>query len=859
MTSNIAVALSSHELTEPAGNLPAEPNAFVGRERDLSELVSMLSRVRALTLCGPGGIGKTRLALKLAEVLAPGFTDGAWIADLAEADSPERLVQLVAAALQIRQEPDRALAETLTEALRPRTMLLVLDTCEALVQESAQLVQDLLGGCPRLRVIATSREALRVRGEVIWRVPPLGLPAVPFGPAGNSGDLTGDIAGCEAVRLFIVRASAARPGFSLDPANAGTVAEICRTLDGVPLAIELAAARVRTLSAEQIRTRLVSKFQLLAHGDRTAPPRQQTLRATVEWSFDLLNEPERRLLSRLSVFHGWSLDMAEQVCAEGLIPASGVLDVLTALIDKSLVILEADADGEPRYRLLDAVRDLAAELAAADAELPALRAAHRDSLLALAEGIAAVAFLRGDPPWHDRVVMYHRVLAERANFRVALGYCAQHGEAEQGLRLCVALTGYWLGSGDVADGADWVDQMLALAGPAETGPAEAGLRARALALRAELAFEQEDYPGAARFAAECLELSLACGAGNPASALRMRAFTMLMTGQAGEALRYADEAVASARQMRDAWEEGVALSARAAVLAAQGQAEPARREFTEALDLLEGNNRWGVANVLYGLGKLARARGDIADAFRYFGEALAIYGEIDARPEMARCLGAIGVAALSQPDLRLARASLVRSVRLSLATGQRLGVARGLAALAALALAEGDARRAVRTASAARELFGVIGDAQAASATGRLDRVLEIAAGQLGQREAAALAAEGRALSPHQAVVLAAGERNGVPQGDSPVVSHANGTSVRAASPDGGPPANQEIAWPGSLTRREREVARLVARGLSNRDIGLELFISSATAARHVANIFGKLGFSSRSQVIAWVVRSGQA
>jgi ATP/maltotriose-dependent transcriptional regulator MalT len=469
----------------------------------------------------------------------------------------------------------------------------------------------------------------------------------------------------------------------------------------------------------------------------------------------------------------------------------------------------------------------------------------------MAERIARVAFLRGDPPWPDRVVMYHQIVAERANFRLALAYSAQHGQADQGLRLCVALSGYWLASGDVTEGADWVDQFLVLAG--ERYP---GLRARALALRSELAFEKEDYAGATRFAAECLELSLASGDGNPASALRMQAFTMLMTGQAREALSYADEAIAAARQMGDAWEEGVALSARAAVLAGLGETDQAQDAFTKALESLDGNNRWGVANVLYGLGKLARARGDTPGALRYFSDALAIYGEIDARPEMARCLGAIGLVALSQPDLVTARASLARSVRLSLATGQRLGVARGLAALAALAVAEGDTRRAVRVAGAALGLFQVIGGPQADTAISRLRQLLDAAARQLGRQQAAALAAAGRALNSRQAVALAIGD---APQAAGPPpAARVNGTAFHAL-PHGSQPADHEVAWPGPLTEREREVAKLVAKGLSNRDIGIELFISSATAARHVANIFSKLGFSSRSQVIAWVLRSGEA
>src|SRR6266567_1609685 len=308
--------------TSVPGILPAEPNSFIGRERDLAELVAILDRVRALTLCGPGGIGKTRLALRLATMLAHRYPDGVWIVDLADVDlagvdltdghDDYRLVPLVTAALGIRGEPDRRLADTLADALRPRNTLLILDSCEHLVQAAAELVQRLLAGCPGLRVIATSREPLGVRGEFIWRVPPLGLPLA--AGADGAGLSAQEVVRCEAVQFFSARAAAVRPGFGLDEANAAAVAEICRTLDGVPLAIELAAARIRALSAEQIALRLADRFELLAGGDRTAPPRQQTLRATVEWSYDLLTSAERTLLSRLSVFHGWSLRMAEQVC-----------------------------------------------------------------------------------------------------------------------------------------------------------------------------------------------------------------------------------------------------------------------------------------------------------------------------------------------------------------------------------------------------------------------------------------------------------------------------------------------------------------------------------------------------------------
>lgn len=840
MTSN---SVDIPHYVESAGNLPAEPNAFIGRERDLADLVSMLDRVRMLTLFGPGGIGKTRLALRLAANLAVDYPDGAWIADLADAEAPERLVPLVAAALGIRAEPDRQLANTLAEALRPRAMLLVLDTCEHLVQPSAELAQRLLSSCPRLRVIATSREALRVRGEVLWRVPPLGLP----GPAdaGYGTDPTDAMVGCEAVRLFVARATAVRPTFSLHAGDAATVAEICRTLGGVPLAIELAAARSRTLSAAQILARLASRFELLALGDRAAPLRQQTLRATVEWSYDLLTEPERTLLSRLSVFSGWSLEMAEQVCADSRIPASLILDLLTALIDKSLVSVEPELNGVGRYRLLDTVREFAAEQAQADGEMPRLRAAHRDCMLNMALAIVGRAFVRGDPPWPERVVMYHRVLAERANFHLALGYCVQHGDAEAGLRFCHALSGSWLASGDVNEGADWIDQLAGI-----DAHVPGGVRARALAVRAELAFEQQDYQGAAEFAAACFELGEATGDGNPATALRVQALTLLMAGKATDALSYADAALSAARQMRDDWEAGIALASRAAVLAAQGEFAQAQVGYVEALDVLSGNNRWGVANVLYGLGQLARARGEAHSAVRYFSGALAIYREIDAKPEMARCLGGIGLVALSQPDPATARSSLAESVRLNLATGQRLGIARGLAALAALSAAEGDQQRAVQLAGTAYTLFDVIGVAATASTVRRLDELVSEARRQLGPEAVAALVTKGRALSPRHALALAT-----VPAGGSADHHDGVGAAVQGAGKrDGGELSGRP--WPGPLTDREAEVAIGVARGLSNRAIGDQMFISQATAARHVANIFIKLGVSSRLQVAAWVIKS---
>ena len=823
------------DLPSAPGNLPAEPNSFVGRERDLAELVAILDRGRALTLCGPGGIGKTRLALRLAAMLAERFPDGIWIADLADADLAEaaepaledrdQLIGLVTAALGIRAEASRKLADTLTEALRPRAMLLILDTCEHLVAESAELAQRLLAGCPGLHVIATSREPLGVRGEIIWRVPPLGLP-----PAGER-EAAREVTQSEAGQLFLQRAAAVRPGFELTDSNAAAVVGICRTLDGVPLAIELAAARVRALSPEQIHDRLADRFELLALGNRTAPARQQTLRATVEWSNELLTAPERLLLSRLSVFHGWNLDMAERVCADDRLSACQVLDALRALIDKSLVSLDGELNGDARYRLLDTVRELAVEQAAAAGETTGLRAAHRDCMLSIAEEIASVAYIRGEPSWPERVALYHRVRADRANFNLALACCLQRGDAEEGLRLCHALSGYWLASGEVAEGAGWIDRLLAI-DAADSPPGVAavppGVRARALAVRAELAFEQLDYAAAAGYARECLELSQPVKDGNPAAAYRLLALTELMCGRTEQALGHADAAVAAATQMADDWEEGVAIAVLAVVIAARGDLTAAEKFFRQALDVLRDNNGWGVANVLYGLGQIARARRDLGAAAEYFGAALALYRQIDARPEMARCLAGIGRIALTQGDLTTAADSLTESVRLSLATGHRLAIARGLQALAALASALGEAAHAVKLAGAAQAASEAIGAQPSASASSGLASLLEAAAGNLGPGAVASLLAEGKAMSPHQAMQL-------------------------LAAPAAAPAATAA----GPLSGREFEIATLAVSGLSNREIAEQLFIASATVARHIANIFTKLGVSSRAQLAAWMAEHG--
>ncbi|MGD0605271.1 MAG: tetratricopeptide repeat protein [Streptosporangiaceae bacterium] len=835
-----------------SGNLPAEPNSFVGRERDLAELARLLGEVRALTLSGPGGIGKTRLAVRLArQVLGggqdegsgvPGDLDEAWLVELADWHGP--VAQHVATTIGVREEPGVPLAQTLAEALRSRHMLLILDTCEHQVGDCAILVQLLLARCPWLRIIATSREPLRVRGETVWRVPPLDLP-----PDGVTGIGAGTH---EAVRLFAARAAGARPGFVLTEDNVAQVARLCRTLDGIPLGIELSAARVRALSVEQIAGRLRDRFQLLDSGDRTAPLRQQTLRATVDWSYELLEEPEQILLRRLAIFSGWNLDMAEQVCSGGSIPADAVLGLLISLIDKSLVVLDGEAAGDARYRLLDTIREYATERLAAAGEQPGLSRRHRDYILALVEDTALGMFSRGEPPWPVRRATFQRGIAEYGNFRIALATCLADGHAEEGLRLCTGLRNMWVPHGDAREAATWLDRFLA------GDEVSAQVRGRALACRAEIAFDLQEYDTLLRCAQESLELSRAHDDDvTVPTALRVIGQAAARAGRLGDAISYMEEAITAAQTSGNDWESGLTLAARAAISVRQGKLKSAQRAYETALEVLRDNNHWGVATVEYGMGTLARARGDDKVAARYFEDAMEIFAELDAWPEIARCQAGIGWIALAGGELDLAHDSMAESLRLNQMCGQRLGIARGLEAFAALAVARQQPEQAATLAGAACQLREAV--SRLAVIGPKIEQVLDFTRGQLGAAAADALFTGGREMTVEDAAryALASRPQAPVPAAGEPEPPGQVGRPGQARPGAVSGPRRDSVTHRSAspLTPREHEIVLLIAQGLSNKEIADELVISPATAARHVANILAKLGFTSRTQVASWASR----
>ncbi|HLJ99566.1 MAG TPA: AAA family ATPase, partial [Streptosporangiaceae bacterium] len=553
--------------------LPEEPNTFIGRERELDELRGLVYSARVLTLCGPGGIGKSRLAVRLLASLAAEFPDGAWLVELADLRQSDLVISRVAAVLGVAEEPGRPLLETLADVLLRRRLVLALDNCEHLIEMCAEVSQQLLASSPGLRVIVTSREPLRLAAETAWQVRPLPAVSVSMRHDADTGDHD------EAIQLFADRAAAAQPGFTLGPDNLMAVAAICRALDGLPLAIELAAARVRVLSVDQICARLGNRFALLVTGDRSASPRQRTLRATIEWSYALLSEAERTLLGRLSVFAGWSLEMAEQVCADDDIPVGDVPGLIAGLVDKSLVVLEPEALGQARYRMLDTIREYAGARLTGTGEAARFELALRDYVLRIAEDCLTVGMAPVQVPWPERVDCSRRYHVDEGNISQVLTWCLAHGDAEAGLRICVAVSPRWLVWGIFAEGGEWLDAFLELDGP--TVPVR--IRAAALVARAQLALASD--PASAETLASaglvlCREAGEAFWTG---AALNLLSEIALQTGRADAAAGWADQALSVAQAAGDGWNQGYALGTRAAIAARMGKLHEAEQLATASV------------------------------------------------------------------------------------------------------------------------------------------------------------------------------------------------------------------------------------------------------------------------------------
>jgi predicted ATPase/DNA-binding winged helix-turn-helix (wHTH) protein len=683
-------------------NLPAELTSLVGRRKELLELTGVLASSRLLSLTGAGGIGKTRLAVRLACDLVNEFPDGVWLVDLAPLSVPDLVAQTIATALGVREGPQRSARDALLETLRDRALLLVLDNCEHLIAACAELVEAMLREAPALRILATSREALGVSGETVCRVPSLSVPealaSIPVNALGDS----------EATQLFIERASAVDPAFTPTPDNARAIARICRRLDGIPLAIELAAARVVVLSPEQIEARLQDRFRLLTGGARTAVARQRTLEATVDWSYQLLSGVERQLLSRLSVFPAaWTLEAAEHVCAGDGINETDVLDLLSRLVSKSLVVVDSECAGERRYRFLETVRQYARERLVQTGAAERLRERHFE--FCFNEFRGAQPILRG----HGQVALLRRLRIEQENVRAALEWSLTSSAlAEKGVELAGALFWFWTKRGLFEEGKLWLERALAVAVPA-AGP----LRARALIGLAHMHYFQGHHLEAGAASAEALLLG---------------------------------------REDGDAWVVTFALFLQGLAAFELGDHEQAAARSLEAR---EAANASGEA-VLHGgpllvLANIALLGADHVRAQQLYDESIEMHRSAGDSWGLGILLSAAAGLRIIRDDFNQARAQASEALSLCQELEDPRGIAWSLDVFAGLLAAEGHADGAARLWGASDGLLASVGGSLVPTIGWIRDRYLEPVRTVLGDALFATARAEGRAMPPVQAIALA--------------------------------------------------------------------------------------------------------
>jgi predicted ATPase/DNA-binding CsgD family transcriptional regulator len=756
------------------GSLPAETASFIGRRHELADARKKLAAGRLVSLVGPGGVGKTRLAIRIAASLGRGFTSGAWMAELAELRDPALVANAVMAALGLR---DQAAAEPLAllrSYLADKELLLVLDNCEHLLQAAAQLVGEVMRTAPGVRVIATSREPLLVDGEHVLPVPPLELPA----PDGT--EPLAQLRQNEAVMLFTERAAAASGSFDLTAANRAAVAGLCRRLDGLPLAIELAAARTRVLGPEQIRDRLSDRFSLLTGGSRVALPRHQTLRAAIEWSFDLLAPAEQTLLIRLCVFAGrFTLDDVEPVCYPGDMPAAGALELLSSLIGKSLVIKE-DTAGGACYRLHETMREFARLKLREATEEDAAERRCADYYLARCARFAAEGRYR-------LLEWLAWMELEIDNIRAVLRRCADDEDPRRGIGLASSLIWYWI-TRATTEGVRWLDELLAR----EAGPPASPWP---YFVRGFLAVLQNDPPAARPALERAVTVARAAGQQDALSqSLAMASIAAGMAGDRASSRHLLDEAQAIADDLDDLGTTLMTCQARALNGLLDGDTGAVRSAAARGTRLSrEAGDLYSLGMMLLNQGFAALTAGDLRQAGERLTDGLRIARQVDDRVAQCHMLGALGCCAATSREPRLA--------------AQLFGAMESLRAEAGASV---NAGMAPTLAKATTSVTATLGASRFAA---------EFTAGRQLSRDAAARLALREAAPP---VAAAAG----------------HGST-------------------GALRQRETDVARLVADGLSNKEIGARLFISERTVESHVRNILNKLGFSSRAQIAGWIATPG--
>ncbi len=734
----------------PRHNLPLQLTSFIGREKEIGEVTRLLSSARLVTLSGPGGAGKTRLALQVATGLLGtlAYPDGVWLVELAPLGVPALVPQTVAAVLGLKEQPGRPILATLTDMLRDKTSLLVLDNCEHLIGASALFAEAVLRQCPKLCIIATSREMLGVAGEQVLVVPSLSAPE-------PQAALTAQrMMDYEAVRLFSARAANPVSNFALTDNNAPAVAQICRRLDGMPLALELAAARLRMLPVEQIAERLNDRFLLLTGGSRTALPRHQTLQALVDWSYDLLTAPEQALWRQLSVFAGgWTLQAAEAVCSEVPAVSDSVFDRLGRLIDKSLVMADNSAPAAetraaaPRYRLLETIRQygLGKLLAAGEADL--VRQRHAQYYLGQAEA-KGPSYRPARRAWLDHME------TELDNLRAALAWAqSKTDQLELGLRLAASIHDFHVHRGHWSEAQAWLEGLLMLS----EGVRDQAARANALQALGIILAYQGAYTNGRDQIAHALRIRQELGDRNGAAwALGGLGWLAREHDDAATARRQLEAALAIFRELQD--EDGIAW-----VAVTLGEVAMMEEDTVNASALvIEAQQRYSgrqssldIGWVLNHLAHIAQLQGDYVEAERLHQESLTIFRDHTVRLGLGWAYQGLGETALAQGAATPAAQRLAEGLAVFRDLGDRAGVSWCLAGMAGVAVLDEEPERAVRLWGAAEALRLSIGARHAPAARARRERLMAAARDQLGDAAFDAAWAEGQALTLEQAMAEA--------------------------------------------------------------------------------------------------------
>jgi predicted ATPase/class 3 adenylate cyclase/DNA-binding CsgD family transcriptional regulator len=847
-------------------NLPVQPTPFIGREKEVAAVTALLDRedVRLLTLTGPGGTGKTRLGLQVAAELSERFPDGVYFVNLAPISDPALVVPIIAQTLDVKETAGQPLLNLLREFLREKQLLLLLDNFEQVVSASVY-VADLLTVCPKLKVIVTSRAVLHVRGEQEFAVPPLAIPDPKHLP-----DLM-VLSQYEAVALFILRAQAVKSEFQVSTANAPALAEICARLDGLPLAIELAAARTNVLPPQALLARLDQRLAVLTSGARDAPARQQTLRKTIEWSYQLLDVDEQRLFQRLSVFvGGCTLAAIEAVCAalQSETTAVSVLDGVASLVDKSLLQQREQTDGEPRYVMLETIREYGLEALERTGEGEVIRQAYAAYHL----GFAEAADLGFSSP--QQTAWLEHLEREHDNLRAALQWLLEHGEVEQNrevaVRLAGALSDFWRIRGHGSEGQHFLERALAV-GEGVAAP----MRAKVLRVAGRMALQQDDYERAEVLCKESLVLCTQLGdIRGIAHSLHLLAFVARDRGNLTRAGTLFEEALALRRKLGNKEDIAWSLLQWGILICRQGEYARAKAFFEESLGLfrelahphaigwslnrlaemcfLSGGDpaivrsllaeslplfravgeKSGIMDYFYLSGRLALNRGDAPTARSLAEQGLAISREIGlGEPELLSFLGEVEA---RQGNYATAHALYEESLTIARRAGRQVDIASYLEGLAGVVAAQGEPTWAARLWGAAEAVREATGAPLPPVERADYERSMASARAQLGEQAFATAWAEGRAMTPELA--LAARGLVALPGG-------AKSASHAAPSSHIVPPTP---TYPDGLTAREVEVLRLVAQGLTNAQIAERLIISPTTVNAHMRSLYSKVAVNTR-------------